>query len=93
MADTIYTTRLFWDCNCEGADSHHPYHEIECLDCCGHRNDCPDARLNELSDQHIMYINTIAEQVFDLKTRLHDMIKADEKAIYEELIREWGGGL
>ena len=46
-AGTFYTTPLFWDCNCEDAFIHPVTQEV-CFACNTHREDAPDARVNEI---------------------------------------------
>lgn len=43
----FYTTPLFWDCECE-TDYIHPASHETCPACTAVRQDCPDARLDEV---------------------------------------------
>ena len=43
----FFTTPLFWDCNCE-EEYIHPATQEVCLACNTHREDGPDARVNEI---------------------------------------------
>ena len=46
-AGMFYTTPLFWDCNCE-EEYIHPATQEVCLACNTHREDGPDARVDEI---------------------------------------------
>lgn len=56
----IYTTRLYWDCNCE---THYiqPRWQTECLDCGANKDDQPDSRLGELSSLELANLNHYAD--------------------------------